>query len=161
MQQDSDAIARLERLVTSEPDQPEHYYRLGLMLIKAADFDRCYLLLDPAVRKFPRSPEVRLAYALASYFTGRNELAEKAYKELIRLRPDSDQPYFALGNFYEDLGRDADAAEAFGQAASKDSRNYLNRYMWGVALFRSQKQPEALAELIKALKLNPTHADSH
>jgi tetratricopeptide (TPR) repeat protein len=160
-QQDAKAIAQLEALVKSSPNEPIHYFKLGLMLTKLGEFSRCFDLLRHALIQFPHSPEIRLAYALACYFTGRNDLAEQAYLQLVRMQPNSDQSHFALGNFYTDLGRLEEAADSFQRAIRKNRTNYLNHYMHGAALFRCQSYSEAAASLRMALKLNPTHADSN
>ena len=125
-QRDVKAIAQLEAEVKSSPNEPVHYFNLGLMLTKLGEFSRCFELLKPAVARFPRSPEIRLAYALACYFTGRNDLAEQAYLQLVQMRPNSDQSHFALGNFYADVGRLEEAAASFRRAIGKNPGNYLN-----------------------------------
>ena len=160
LKQDQEAIERLEHLVDSDPGDPAHYYQLGLMLIKIGSFGRSYESLRRALDKFPRSFEIRLAYALACYFTGRNDQAEEAYLQLTQMRPDSDQPYFALGNFYADTGRDSDAAQAFGRAAKLAPKNHLSDYMYGVELYRTGNIPQAAVCLRKAVELDPRHADS-
>jgi len=161
MKQDHEAVAALKRLVRSEPGEPSHYYQLGLIEIKNADFEDAYKMLQHALERFPSSFEIRLAYALACYFTGRNDLAERSYRQLIEIRPDSGQPYFALGNFYADTGRDTDAVQAFAQATRLEPNNYLNQYMYGVELIRTEKISPAASALRKAVKLNPKHADSY
>jgi tetratricopeptide (TPR) repeat protein len=156
-----EAVEHLQRLVEAEPNDPEHRFRLILMLARTADFGRSYQEAQRALEKFPTDPQIVLSYALACYFTQRTDAAKSAYLKVIRMEPESDQPYFALGNFYTDLGRFDEAAEDFGLAVSKDPNNYLNHYMYGVALFRLNRPAEATAELRKALELNPSHADSY
>jgi superkiller protein 3 len=131
------------------------------MLAKSADFGRSYKAAKQALQDFPKNPQVLLSYALACYFTQHTDAAESAYRQLIQLEPDSDQPYFALGNFYSDLGRFSDAAKNFELAVSKDPENYLNHYMYGTMLFRLNKISEASAQFKKALELNSSHADSY
>jgi tetratricopeptide (TPR) repeat protein len=160
-EQDAKAVAELEALVKSSPNEAIHYFKLGLMLTKLGEFSRCFDLLTRAVTRFPHSPEIRLAYALACYFTGRNDRAEQAYLQLVRMQPHSDQSHFALGNFYADLGRLEEAAASFQRAIRRNPRNYLNHYMHGVTLFRSQSYSALAASLRMALKLSPTHADSN
>ena len=154
-------ISRLEASLQSGPGRPEPYFQLGLMWIKLGQFSRSLELLEPAVARFSNSAEIRLAYALACYFTGQNEKAEAAYKQLVRMHPESDQAYFALGNFYADVGRLEDAAASFRRAAARNTRNYLHRYMLGVVQFRLQRYLEAAASLKIALQLNGSHADSY
>src|SRR3989442_11840776 len=64
-QRDAKAIAQLEAQVQSSPNEPVHYFKLGLMLTKLGEFSRCFELMKPAVARFPRSSEILLAYALA------------------------------------------------------------------------------------------------
>jgi tetratricopeptide (TPR) repeat protein len=122
-QQDAKAVAELERLVKSSPNEAVNYFKLGLMLTKLGDFSRCFDLLTRAVKRFPHSPEIRLGYALACYFTGRNDLAEQAYLRLVQMQPQSDQSHFALGNFYADLGRLEEAAASFQRAVRRNPEN--------------------------------------
>jgi tetratricopeptide (TPR) repeat protein len=161
IERDRRDISQLEALLQSGPGRPEPYFQLGLMWIKLGQFSRSLELLEPAVARFSNSAEIRLAYALACYFTGQNEKAEAAYKQLVRMHPESDQAYFAVGNFYADVGRLEDAAAAFRRAAARNTRNYLHRYMLGVVQFRLQRYLEAAASLKIALQLNGSHADSY
>jgi protein O-GlcNAc transferase len=161
IERDRADINRLEAELQANRAQPEPYFQLGLMCIKLGQFNRSLELLEPALTKFPNSAEIRLAYALACYFTGQNEKAEAAYKRLVRMRPESDQTYFALGNFYADVGKLEEAAASFRRAAAKNARNYLPRYMLGVVQFRLQNYSDSAASLEAALKLNGSHADSY
>lgn len=160
-QQNQQAVERLQSLVKAEPNNSEARFRLVLMLVKTADFGRAYETAQQALQKFPDDPQSVLSYALACYFTQRTNEAESAYLGLIRMEPNSDQPYFALGNFYSDLGKFDDAAKEFEIAVSKDPKNYLNHYMYGTMLFRLNKISEASAQFKTALELNPSHADSY
>ena len=161
IERDRQDIGRLEASLRSNPGRPEPYFQLGLMWIKLGQFSRSLELLEPAAARFSNSAEIRLAYALACYFTGQNEKAEAAYKQLVRMQPESDQAYFALGNFYADVGKLEDAAASFRRAAAKNARNYLNWYMLGVVQFRLQSYPGSASSLKTALKLNGSHADSY
>jgi tetratricopeptide (TPR) repeat protein len=155
------AVEHLRNLVKAEPDDSEARFRLVLMLAKSADFGRAYETAQQALERFPDDPQIVLSYALACYFTQHTAEAESSYRRLIRLEPDSDQPYFALGNFYSDLDKFEDAAKDFEIAVSKDPANYRNHYMYGTMLFRLNRINEATAQFKTALQLNPSHADSY
>jgi tetratricopeptide (TPR) repeat protein len=161
IRRDREKVDQLTQLVKAEPRNPTPVLMLGLQWIKLGQFERAYALLQPALVTFEKAPEILLGYALACYFTGRNDDAEKTYKELVKRSPASDQPYFALGNFYADTGRPEEAVVAFRKAAAKNPSNYLNPYMCGVSLFRTQAYAPAETSLRAALKLNPKHADSY
>jgi tetratricopeptide (TPR) repeat protein len=161
MKRDQDAIQHLEHLMKSEPENAQHYYQLGLLLIRSGRFPESYELLRGASGRFPESFDVRLGYALSCYFTGRNDEAEAAYRQILGMRSQSAEPYFALGNFYADTGHNEDAAAAFGRAVELDPQDYLNQYMYGVELYRISKLAEAATHIRRAAQLNPAHADSH
>ncbi len=161
MQQDADAVASLRHAVDADPSDSAPYYQLGLMLIKTANFPQAYEVMRGALEKFPRTFELRLGYALSCYFVGKNDEAENAYRQMTQIRPGSAEPYFALGNFYADTGRDPDAAVVFGKAARLDSGNYLYHYMYGVTLYRTQQVEDGAKSLQRAIQLNPRHADSY
>jgi tetratricopeptide (TPR) repeat protein len=156
-----EAIEHLQRLVEAEPNDPEVRSSLVLMLAWTGDFARSYVAAKQALQDFPKNPQVLLSYALASYFAQHADTAESAYRQLIEMEPDSDQPYFALGNFHSDLGWFRDAAQNFELAVSKGPENYLNRYMYGMMLLRLNKISEATAQFNRTLELNPSHADSY
>jgi len=160
-QQNQQAVERLQSLVNAEPKDSEARFRLVLMLTRTADFGRAYETAQQALQKFPDDPQIVLSYALACYFSQHTHEAESAYLRLIRMEPNSDQPFFALGNFYSDLGKFDDAAKNFEIAVSRDPKNYLNHYMYGTMLFRLNKISEATAQFRTALELRPSHADSY
>jgi tetratricopeptide (TPR) repeat protein len=160
-QHNQQAVEHLQSLVKAEPTDSEARFRLILMLAKTADFGRAYETAKQALQEFPDDPQIVLAYALACYFTQHTDAAESAYRQLIQMEPDSDQPYFALGNFYSDLGKFQDAAKNFGTAVSKNPKNYLNHYMYGTMLFRLNRISEATAQFKTGLEFNPSHADSY
>lgn len=158
-QRNDEATEALRRAVQEQPNAPESYYRLILMLIKTGRLAEAYELALKSRSKFPDSDQITLCYALACFFSGHNEDAEKAYRQLVAAEPDSDEAYFAQGNFYQDLNRPVQAADAFATASRKNPQNYLNFYMYGVALFKLGKLTEARAALSKALSLNTRHPD--
>ncbi len=159
-QQNQRAVEHLQNLVKAEPEDPEARFRLVLMLVKSADFGRAYEEAERALVKFSDDSQIVLSYALTCYFTQHTEAAESAYRRLIEMEPGSDQAYFALGNFYSDLGKFNEAAGEFAIAVSKDPKNYLNHYMYGTMLFRLNRIDEASSQFKTAQNLNPSHADS-
>jgi tetratricopeptide (TPR) repeat protein len=160
VQRNEEATKALQQAIQEQPNNPENYYRLVLILIRTGSLGEAYDLAVKARVKFSDSSQITLSYALACFFAGHNEDAESAYQQLVSMDPDSDQPYFAQGNYYQDVNRTAEAAEAFATAIRKNPQNYLNFYMYGVSLFKLEKLNDAGAALRKALSLNSRHADS-
>lgn len=159
-QRNDEAVKALQQAIQEQPNNGENYYRLVLILIRTGRLAEAYDLALHARFKFSDSSEITLSYALACFFSGHNQDAERAYRQLVAMEPDSDEAYFAEGNFYQDENRTAEAAQAFATATQRNPQNYLNFYMFGVAQFKLENLTRADLALRKALSLNPRHADS-
>jgi tetratricopeptide (TPR) repeat protein len=84
----------------------------------------------------------------------REELAEKALKELIEKFPRQAAAYQCLGEYYGRCGLDHEAYEAFLQGLAMDDTNPLLH--WDIALIcqRAGKKEEAIRQLNRALELD-------
>jgi TolA-binding protein len=60
-----------------------------------------------------------LQSARRAYWNGDLEAAERQYRRYVTHYPDDPAGYGELGNLFEGMGRDAEAQEAFRQAASR------------------------------------------
>jgi Tfp pilus assembly protein PilF len=89
----------------------------------------------------------RLALAYAG--SGRDEDAVKAFQRAIRLAPKSAEPLYNRGNFHVERGRIAAGVADYDAAIAADlgfRQAYFNR---GVALLRTGKQAEAIADFVR------------
>ena len=89
----------------------------------------------------------RLALAYAG--SGRDEDAVKAFQRAIRLAPKSAEPLYNRGNFHVERGRIAAGIADYDAAiiADPDFRQaYFNR---GVAMLRTGKKPESIADFAR------------
>jgi spermidine synthase len=66
-----------------------------------------------------------------------------------------------LGNALLDLGRSAEAEEAYREAVKLRPDEASARYNLGNALFIEGKSGEAIAEYRQALRINPSHSKAH
>jgi predicted Zn-dependent protease len=74
------------------------------------------------VEKSPDDPFARYSLAMALRGRGRAEEALAQFGELARRRPDYVPTYLMLGQVLEAVGRDADAARAYGDGIAAAAR---------------------------------------
>lgn len=92
--------------------------------------------------------------------------ALEAYSKAIELEPGNAAYYQNRGSVYASLGDDAKAREDYEKAASlaKDLNPRdaaINYYNMGVTYINAGKNQEAADALMKALEVDPNHAESH
>ena len=94
---------------------------------------------------------------------GEDRLAEVAYREALRVHPETTvvQLPYNLGNVLVRSGRWAEAETAYAQAVALDPRHLAARNNYGIALARQDKFEAAFAQFDEALRLKPDSADTH
>jgi Flp pilus assembly protein TadD len=88
--------------------------------------------------------------------------AESVGREAVRLRPDDSRALISLGNVLAEQGKDNEALQAYREAVRLEPDKALPHSSLGVALAAQQTPakaiaayPEAIAELHKAIRLDP------
>jgi hypothetical protein len=114
----------LERAYAFEPDNPEASYRLAVYYMDAAqppNLDEAGRLLDESLALAPNRVPGWLALGRRFELQGLQADAEQAYQRAASLAPAFWRPQWALGNLYVRQGRMAEAADALGLAARRNS----------------------------------------
>ncbi len=148
---DETGIADLQAAVNADSSMMPYQLQLGIA--QATWFDRtgrqeqallqaAIVHLERAVEIDPRSALARANLARAYQLAGRDdEAAEQA--QLARLATYHIAPVIAVGEVYEDLGRDADAISTYGQVISMDA-GLANSTFWEMTLWRQDHYAEIL-----------------
>ena len=87
--------------------------------------------------------------------------AVEAYREALRLKPDSAAAHHGLGRAYISMGRVSDALEPLKAAARLDPQNAVVRLNLGITLASLRRADEALAEMNEAKRLAPRDPRVH
>ncbi|MEO8255731.1 MAG: tetratricopeptide repeat protein [Acidobacteriota bacterium] len=103
---------------TARQDSSEAHRVLGLIDWADAADDKSIEQLEIAIRVNPRDERSRLALAQVLTSAGRDEDAERALRETLRLLPDSALAHWWLGRSDERLNRFAEARQEFEIAAA-------------------------------------------
>jgi len=132
--------------------------RLGLARIYAGYglFTNDVTLVDRAVQLMPGDPEARLNRAALLSDSGQHSEASAELERVTQLRPRDYYPWLELG-MARDRAGDAGGAERALREAVRLAPYYAQpAWQLGNVLFRQNRLPEALAELKRAAKSDPT-----
>lgn len=153
------AIEQLKKAEVANPQNREVHLMLAGIYerkgdAKLADY---HSLLSGKSRVSPAASGKLPAQPAASGSDKEIDLLKAAVKE----RPGDVQSYEKLGNIYRAAGKDAEALEAYREAAHLNSTNsdvYLNL---GILYEKKAQLDEAVVAYKRAIKVNPGNAEAH
>lgn len=154
-----DALAVYERLANLTPQDASVYLALGDAHSRLGHLEDAAAAYQQAVEVEPNA----MAYVLLGLMKvqmGDTEGAIAAYQQALALEPDNPSAHQSLGNAYQMLGRNEDAAGEYRKAIAQNETAFLQVQL-GTALGRLGRADEALAALQRALELDPQAAEAH
>jgi Flp pilus assembly protein TadD len=119
-----------------------------------------FLLLSCATSPHQRPPEYWNEQGFAHREAGEYGKAEAAFKEAIRLAPESEVGYNNLGRLYFVRGRYEEAAESFEKAAELQPSAGIYRNL-GASYARLGRYERAVVALRRAIAINPEDAEAY
>jgi len=154
------AIVALKKAHSLQPGNEHYAYDLGIMLVNGQHDAEAARLFEESSRRFPASAKIQFGNALASYLTGRPEIAEQAMRRAIELDVHPGDMWTSLGDIYMGLGRHQQAlaayrrAEAFSPAAASLYRKTA------VALDKLGDRSGARRSYTTAIQQDPAEVDA-
>jgi len=129
---------------------------------------------DEAIARFGEAATMRADCYACYYNMGSSYLqkqdyanAETNYKKALELKPDSPEPYNALGTVYNAQKRFAEAAQMTEEATKRQGTlgsslgsNADALFNQGVIFWNAGKMAEAKHQFEEAVKVNPDHAEA-
>lgn len=106
------ALLEFRRELAIQPDHYPSMLQMASIELQRGNLDQASELADRASNVAPESPAVRLLLGRVLLEKGDAEGAVAALEAGLRLVPESPDFYFSLARAYQQLGRDAEAAEA-------------------------------------------------
>jgi Flp pilus assembly protein TadD len=162
-QEPETAFAELRRAVEAAPYDETFNFDLGQALLRHGDFAAALDVFAVARKRFPKSPQIELAYGVAAYGQRRFHDAIEAFLHVTELDPSIQQPYVFIGRILEnadDLMPRVLTRYAAWTAA--EPGNYLAWFLHAKALDASSGDPDAsLSELHRSIALNPNFWEAH
>jgi len=131
-------------------------------LYKNDEDERALEVLKQAIALDPNNAEAHLRLGMSLAALGQKDESEEQYKKAVelfkkRVQDDSKDSadYFYLGEAYNFLHRDDDAARAYRQATQLKSDDEEAWYQLGSSLNKLARYTEAVGAFEKALELQP------
>jgi tetratricopeptide (TPR) repeat protein len=156
-----EAVAELQKLVTSYPKSPEAHYNLANVCAKHLRFKKAKVEYEEALRLDPENNGARLSLAKTLLELGEASAAVPLIQEYTRRLQGDSEGYLVLGQAYRRQGDLAKAAEELRHALAIKPDSYEARYNLGLVLARSGNLQEAQQQLETAVKLNPRAPGAH
>lgn len=120
-------IATLRTLLAADPDRPDDWYDLGLLLKRARRYEEALEAYAEALKRDVERPEeVWLNRAVIhAEALGDPEQAAAELEKAIALNPDYASAWLNLGNLHEDRGAREEARQAYAKACEADPQDAM------------------------------------
>lgn len=132
-------------------------------LIGARQLDQAGALLQQLLQQAPEHPDLLSQMGLVCFQTGRIALAEKAWTQVLRIRPEDGRSWYMLGCLYSSNSSEDSAINAFEQALKHSPGLVQASNNLGV-LYKNQERYEEAAkcfEQVVAQEPNSAYALSN
>ena len=84
-----DALQEYQKAIELEPDNEAYWFALGYELLKHQTYDGAAVTLEPAVQRFPKSFELRLALGITYFARRQYDPAAESFVAATELSPNS------------------------------------------------------------------------
>lgn len=167
---DARAIEQLTRVVATRPRFADVHYLLGLLYERRGDLDEAAQRFEEAVALNPAYAEARLALATVCERRGDFDRSEQLMASGVRTLPGANgldgltqaklaNLQAALGDAFRQAGELADAIAAYRKALDRCPEFHDIRFRLALALRESGLPDQAIRELVRVERANPSLVD--
>ncbi|WP_028536083.1 tetratricopeptide repeat protein [Paludibacterium yongneupense] len=150
------ALQRLDGLGGNDKEQVDLALLASELARNARQYERSYLILTSALKRFPQAPELLYARALVSDLRLNVGDAERDLRAVIKQKPDDAEALNALGyTLANRTTRYAEAHVLLDRALKLDPQNPVILDSMGWVLFKEGRSDSALGFLQRAYKAMP------
>lgn len=147
-------------------EELKKFFDEGIQLSKAGQHEQAIESFKKAAEKDPDQPAVWANMGSSYAKLKQYEPAIESYNKAIALKPDDSALYQNLGSVYSESGNLDKSKEMYEKAASLavtlDPKTAATQYYnIGVTYINNGKNAEAEAALLKAIEIDPNHAEAH
>jgi protein O-GlcNAc transferase len=155
----ADAVVQYEQALRLREDYPEAASNMGAALQALGHMTDARQWFEQALKLRPGFAQARVNLASLEAASAKPEQAIALYKELLVETPAA-ETWNNLGNLYQDLGRYAEARDAYAQALQLNPAYFAVHNNQGNLLRRQGKLEEAVASFDRALAHQPNFAEA-
>ncbi|MEO8647715.1 MAG: tetratricopeptide repeat protein [Acidobacteriota bacterium] len=157
----TEALAALERIIRTEPQNGEAYYHRGVIYAVMNQPSRSIDAYKEAIRIDPTNSLAWFDLGVIYYNSEDYKNAEKAYKESLRIDAGNTRTHANLASTYRQQERYAEANAEYKLAEPGNTKNAELYSEWGYCLGKTNEWDKAVAKLETARSLNPDAVDAN
>lgn len=152
----SDALLGLQKAISIRPSAAQQYQELGKPVAEKA-----IVFFDRQQQRGHSKPDLFRQRGLAYQFLGLNEEAIVDYTAALEAEPKHHETLVRRGQVYASQNDHVAATKDFGRVIHVDQANHAARYCRATSLLALGKVEPARADLLIAIKIDPTHPSYH
>jgi tetratricopeptide (TPR) repeat protein len=156
-----DAIAKLNRVLETEPDSAVAYVQLGTAWTRLKNYDKALPILQKAVELKADSGLAQYELGLALFETGNWKAAAPQFEKAVARSPRWADAHFSLASVYARIDRVPEALDELDQTLALNPNHYRANLLRGRLLFLLGKPADSLPNLQKAAKVQPDSREAH
>jgi tetratricopeptide (TPR) repeat protein len=153
------SLNSLERVLRLEPKNAVALRHASTLYLRNELNDKAIPLLEKLVEVDAGDVQAHVDLAVAYAATGNRPAAERQYREVLRLKPDSASAFTGLGNLALKAGEDEAGIELLNKAVAAAPDAFEPRFLLGSAYNRLGRYKEAATELEAVIRLGGEGAD--
>ncbi len=155
------AIAKLERVIQTEPDSAIAYVQLGTAWTRLKDYPKALPILQKAVELKADSGLAQYELGLALFETGNWKEAAPQFEQAVARSPRWADAHFSLAAVYARIDRVPGAMDELDKALALSPDHYRANLLRGRLLSLLGKPAEGLPNLQKAASVEPDSREAH
>jgi tetratricopeptide (TPR) repeat protein len=153
-----EATEALEQALWHAPDDPDLVSAMGTTLSSLGQDEKAMPFLERAIAASPEDEALARTYARACMRSGRTDAGFATYERLARSRRGTAADWLEVAAIEEARGRDAEAGDAYREAARKDPERVEGHRGAGRMYRKQGKLEEAMRVLRNAVRLDERDA---
>jgi Flp pilus assembly protein TadD len=161
MNQGEKSVNALRQAARLAPGEEEHWLNLTRELMELNRFPESVTAAQNGLAAKPNSYALHLRLGASYLAAGRYVEAESVFRDLVTAGDPLPMGYIGLAQVLLRTDRADEAATELVNAQKKLGPNFLISYFRGLALARSAKPAEAVAEFQEAAQLEPNNTEAH
>jgi len=156
-----EAVPLLKRVLDEQPDMPVANMQYGMAQARLRNYGEALPFLQKAVKLLPDNGMGHYELGLALFETGDWTAASPQFEAAVAKAPRWTDAHFSLASVYARIDRVPDAMKELDTTLGLDPDHYRGNLLRGRILSLEKNPEAALANLEKAVKVQPTSLEAH
>ncbi|MGD0737497.1 MAG: tetratricopeptide repeat protein [Terracidiphilus sp.] len=150
-----EAIEAYRAAAVADPSNPDRTLDYTRLLMDTDQYDEAIEFIQTGMAETSATSPLQLRLGAVEMIKGNYSAARDAFQAVLTANPEIDAAYVGIAQTYAREGKDADAIHVLEVARIKLPGHYLLEYYFGMLASRLGREPEAVAALENASKLEP------